>query len=166
MQYSSYPDIIRRLRELGPFGDDGVASDVLHATLRALGGALSSDERESLRRGLPPELGSSLREPSQSARRRVRALFLDVALHAGIRLGLAVEYAGVVCRVLGEILTPSDRESLGHALPEIRDFLHRPSPAEAPRAPAPAASARPLQAGDTEDPSSETKLSAAAGTCG
>jgi uncharacterized protein (DUF2267 family) len=164
MQYSSYPDIIRRLRELGPFGDDGVASDVLHATLRALGEALHGDERESLRLALPPELGCSLREPSQWARRRVRALFLDVALHAGIRLGLAVQYAGIVCRVLGEVLTPSARESLGHALPEIREFLQ--SPAEAPRALAPVASARPTEAGETEKPSSETKLSAAAGTCG
>jgi uncharacterized protein (DUF2267 family) len=126
MQPSSYSDIIRRLRELGLFGDDRAAADALRATLEALGGVLRREEREALCRALPPELTTFVHEATVVEHGSAREVFLGVALHAGVRLGRAVEYAEAVCRVLGETMTPTARARILHALPEIGELLQPP----------------------------------------
>jgi uncharacterized protein (DUF2267 family) len=161
MQPSSYSDTVRRLREIGSFADDAAAAEVLHATLRALGGVLGSGERESLCRALPPELASSVQEPSPGGPGRAREFFLDVSLHAGVRIGLAIQYASMVCRVLGEIMTPSARARLAHALPEIGELLQPPEePAKVPNS---ERSARRAEAALEPELNPETKRSAACG---
>lgn len=161
MQPSSYSDTVRRLREIGSFADDAAAAEVLHATLRALGGVLGSGERESLCRALPPELASSVQEPSPGGPGRAREFFLDVSLHAGVRIGLAIQYASMVCRVLGEIMTPSTRARLAHALPEIGELLQPPEePAKVPNS---ERSARRAEAALEPELNPETKRSAACG---
>jgi uncharacterized protein (DUF2267 family) len=161
MQPSSYSDTVRRLREIGSFADEVVAADVLHATLRALGGVLGSSERESLCRSLPPELASFVREPSPGGPARAREFFLDVSLHAGVRIGLAIQYAGMVCRVLGEIMTPSARARLAHALPEIGALLQPPQ--ELPKVPSSETGDQRAEAAPETELNPETKRSTACG---
>ena len=161
MQPSSYSDVVRRLREIGSFADDVVAADVLHATLRALGGVLGSSERESLCRALPPELASFVQEPTPGGPGSARDFFLDVSLHAGVRIGLAIQYAAMVCRVLGEIMTPSARARLAHALPEIGSLLQPPE--EPSKVPSSESRDRRAEAAAETELNSETKRSAACG---
>lgn len=188
MNFSTDRDILRRLHELGPFTDDGAALCALNATLQGVGGGLTEDERRAVAASLPPDcarllLGARINGCSKSS-----DLFLELSLREKVTLARAVEHAEIVCRALGEILSPTARDRLRHALPEIAELFEphaqeavpahpQPSLADAPsdlaegrpRGSRPLSSANPADLAHrhsiarSDDPHAETKLSSACG---
>lgn len=125
---STYPEILERLRSTGLFPNDRDADGALRATLAALAGLLTSDERRVLARALPPEL-----QPPDTAFERApsasRATFFGlVAAHEGVRAGVATEQAEVVCRVLGAGFSGETHAHLAHALPELAPLFEPAEP--------------------------------------
>ena len=117
MQPSSYADIIRRLRELGPFIADNAAIEALSVTLGALSAALPKGERETLGHALPSEIAQILRGSAACAQ--------ESPANAFQRL-LSGEHTAIVCRTLSEVLTPTARTRLVHALPGLSELLELP----------------------------------------
>ncbi|HEY5372633.1 MAG TPA: DUF2267 domain-containing protein [Polyangiaceae bacterium] len=128
MQPSSYSDIIRRLRELGPFADDAQASAALAASLALLGAVLTGDERDALTGALPSELAEDLR---QSPAWALPLVHTDQSFALGaeqaVALNQAIQHSIIVCRALGEILTPTARARLAQAVPALASTLEPPT---------------------------------------
>jgi uncharacterized protein (DUF2267 family) len=128
MQPSSYSDIIGRLRELGPFADDAHASAALAASLALLGAVLTDDERDALTAALPSELAEDLRQSPAWALPLVHAdQSFALAAEQALALNQAIEHSIIVCRALGEILTPTARARLAHAVPALGHILAPPA---------------------------------------
>jgi uncharacterized protein (DUF2267 family) len=188
MEPSSDSDVLRRLRELGPFGEDAEVMRALRATLEALGGLLTPDEREFLAGALPPHSAQILRGSTSTPQGNLHDFLHRVAVREGVRLGLAVEHAEIVCRALGETLSPTSLARLRHALPDLAPLFEPAAEMEPPLVqsePAPDAlndlaegrsgGSHPLASADpltlahrhsvarSDDPHAETKLSS---TCG
>jgi uncharacterized protein (DUF2267 family) len=188
MEPSSDSDVLRRLRELGPFAEDAEALRALRATLETLASHLTPTEREFLADALPPHSAQIVREASSAAQGSLNDFFRRVAAHEGVRLGLAVEHAEIVCRALGQTLTHAVLARLGHALPDLAPLFEpttEPAPQLAQSEPAPdvpsdlaegrPGGTHPLATADplvlahrhsvarSDDPHAETKLSSACG---
>jgi uncharacterized protein (DUF2267 family) len=188
MNYAIDSDILRRLHELGPFSDDGAAICALHATLEGVGGGLKEDERRAVAASLPADCARVLLAARATGCRGPRDLFLEISLREKVTLARAVEHAEIVCRALGEVLSPTSHDRLRHALPEIAKLFEphvegsaparpRRSPADAPNDLAegrpgggrPLSSANPAELAHrhsiarSDDPHAETKLSSACG---
>lgn len=123
MNFSSDRDILRRLHELGPFPDDGAALSALHATLQGVGGGLTEGERRAVAESLPPDCARVLLGARTNGCSKSSDLFLAVSVREKIALARAVEHAEIACRALGEILSPTARDRLRHALPEIAELF-------------------------------------------
>jgi len=127
MEPSSDSDVLRRLRELGPFSDDAEALRALRATLETLGGLLTRAEREFFADALPPHSAQIVRGAQATAQGNLHDFLRRVAAREGVRLSLAVEHAEIVCSALGETLTRSALARFRHALPELAP-LFEPAP--------------------------------------
>ena len=143
MEPSSYSDIIRRLRELGSFPDDAAAVDALSASIRALGAVLTKSEQEALAGALPAELAQILRFSQPWSTTSRPDFFRTAAAYHRVPIPLAIEHTAIVCRALGEILTPTARKRLVRAVPVLARLIKT---AEDPQ-------------GRAEDPHGETALS-------
>ena len=135
MQPASYQDLVHRLRALAPFSDESSTERALVATVDALRGQLTPEERQLFACELPEELAQILRRPEPFAQGRPGEVFERVAAREHVRLGLAIEHAEVVCRALGETASPTLRARLIHAAPELgRLFalLREPPPTSGP----------------------------------
>jgi uncharacterized protein (DUF2267 family) len=188
MQPSSDSDVLRRLRELGPFAEDADALRALRATLETLGGLLTSSEREFLADALPPHSAQIVRRAPVTAQGNLNEFMHRVAARERVRLGLAVEHAEIVCRALGETLSHAALTRLRRAVPDMAALFepapeldaspvqHTPSsdaPADLaeghPGGTHPLATADPLllahrhSIARSDDPHAETKLSSACG---
>jgi uncharacterized protein (DUF2267 family) len=148
MEPSSYSDIVRRLRDLGSFADEASAGRALSGSLLALGAALSKVEQEALAGALPAELAQTLRLARPWAGASRADFFRTAVAQHCVPTALAIEHTALVCRVLGEVLTPTARKRLARALPAVARLL------------VPAA---PESLGTTQDPHGETKLSKSCG---
>jgi len=147
MEPSSYSDVIRRLRELGSFPDDETAIDALSASIRALGAVLSQAEQEALAGALPVELAQILQLPQPWSSSSRPDFFRTAAACHCVPTPLAIEHTAIVCRALGEILTPTARKRLAKAVPALARLVRS---TEEPQ----------QRAGD---PHGETKLSKSCG---
>jgi len=128
MQPSSYSDIIRRLRELGSFADDAQGSAALAASLALLGAVLTGDERDALTAALPSELAEDLRQSPAWALPLVHTdQSFALAAEQAVALNQAIQYSIIVCRALGEILTPTARVRLAQAVPALGHILAPPA---------------------------------------
>jgi hypothetical protein len=149
---------------------------------------LTQAERRSLADGLPPHAAQIVRGAPALAQTSQYDFMHHVAAREGVRLGLAVEHAEIVCRALGETLSPTTLARLRHALPDLALLFEpaeegEPLPENAERAPdAPndlaegrPGGTHPLSTADprilahrhsiarSDDPHAETKLSSACG---
>ena len=119
MQPSSYPDIVRRIRELAPFLDDTSAKAALSAFVGALGAMLTRAEQATLAEALPAEVAQILRREEPWAQKDTPNVFRMVAARRNVPVSQAIEQTIVVCRVLGEVLAPSARARLIRCLPAL-----------------------------------------------
>ncbi len=108
------------------------ARRALRATLTALGGLLPPAERGTLGAALPRRYKRCV------GARRLRAMDVDrffALARRGERVaaGFAREHVQVVCRVLGELLSPAARETVVRSLPApIAELFAEPPRTEAP----------------------------------
>jgi uncharacterized protein (DUF2267 family) len=144
---------------------------VLRATLEVLGEQLFEEERAQLALELPPELVELLRSQRRLRAHGLRHFFRRVARREGIRIGLGVEHAEVVCRVISECLSEATRGRLRREAPELADLFTRPEeqPSEQPFP------SQPLETSErsprphrhsiaaSDDPHAESRLSSAHG---
>jgi uncharacterized protein (DUF2267 family) len=156
MTVSSLSDVLERIRELGPFADEPGAKAALQATLAALGEQLTSDEREALAAELPDDLAKIMRTGHPSAHGGVDAFYRSVSERENRPLGVALEHAQVVCRVLAETLSATTR--LRRNIGELGELFE---PAEETAEPVEAQ--RAWNVARSDDPHAETKLSSARG---
>jgi uncharacterized protein (DUF2267 family) len=123
---------IEGLRAIAPFADDDSASRALVATLEALAALLTRDERQSLSRHLPSELGALVLATRPRIHDGPGGFFHQVATREGTRPGVAVEHAELVCRFLGQMIPFEVRTRLERALPELKLLFARPEAFEPP----------------------------------
>jgi uncharacterized protein (DUF2267 family) len=123
----SHPELVARVRELGPFGDDAEATRVLVAVVGVLAAFLTPEEQLSLRAALPRELSAAFTTGTMHPPPATAAAFFEgVRASEGIRKSLAVEHAEIVCRVLGELFPDALLARLARSLPQIATlFLSR-----------------------------------------
>jgi len=126
MQPSSYSDILRRVRELAPFPDDSSAEAALSVVIEALGAMLTRDEQNALSLAVPDELARMLRRAEPWTQSTTRDFFKTVAARRGVSLSHAIEQAVVVCRAVGEVLTPSARGRLARTVPALASIMQPP----------------------------------------
>lgn len=116
-------ELIQRLRELGPFRSNREALQACCSVLRALGELLDRAEREAVAAALPAAVAKSLREAPVAAQLPSSAVLERIAARLGIQTARAIERTEVVLSALGELLTPTARARLVHALPELAPLL-------------------------------------------
>ena len=132
MKAFSEQQIVDRLLESGPFADEREVRQALAAALEVLGSLLTSDERTIVADELSPALAVVLRDAVPHPRGDWHELTHRLAQLEGVRVGLAVEHAELVCQTLGDALSPSARGRLLRNLPELARLFERPERVEAP----------------------------------
>jgi uncharacterized protein (DUF2267 family) len=187
MNPSSDADLLTRLHELGPFSDDGEALRALHVTLEIIGQGLTDDERRAVAASLPTECARVLLGARAGSCRNTTELFHGVRTREKTTLSRAVEHTEIVCRALGEVLSPTARTRLRRAVPDIAALFERPDETGGPLPLVPSlgtpndlaegrpggshplSSANPAELSHrhsvarSDDPHAETKLSSACG---
>ncbi len=109
---------VRTVAARGGFeGLDG-AERAAEATLEVLGERLSAADVMGLAEDLPKPLARILRRASHGQDFELAELYRRVGEREGISLGVAVEHAGIVCRVLREAVGDGSRTRLETHLPE------------------------------------------------
>jgi uncharacterized protein (DUF2267 family) len=126
MQPSSYSDILRRVRELAPFPDESSARTAISVVVEALGAMLTRDEQNALSLAVPDEIAQMLRRAEPWTQSTTRDFFKSVAARRGVPLSHAIEQAVVVCRAVGEVLTPSARARLARTVPALASIMQPP----------------------------------------
>lgn len=121
--------LLTRLQSLAPFDDAGAARRALDATLAALRLGLGDDEADWVALDLGPELAEPLVRGSGGQDLSLENFYRSVARCANQRRGVAREQAQVVCRALGELLSPSTVARLQRHLPELAPLFGPPAPA-------------------------------------
>ncbi len=99
---------------------------VTRAVLASLAETLSWSEAEAIADELPPTVAPALHVAKHGQRLDCRELAERVAEREGVDWGFAVEHLQSVCRVLGEILSPTVRERLERTLPPTIASLFDP----------------------------------------
>lgn len=188
MKTVSEPEIVERLLGTSPFVDERDVRQGLSAVLEVLGSLLTPDERALVAAELPDELARVLHGALAHPGGDWHDFNRRVARAEGVRLGLAIEHAEMICRALSEALSTSTRRRLQRSLPELAPLFELPERVEAPLAASHRSSAapndlaegrpggsQPLASGDprylahrhsvarSEDPHGDTKLSSARG---
>jgi uncharacterized protein (DUF2267 family) len=123
MPSARYLVLIERLRSLGAFMDEAAAARVLFPALEALGTRLTAVELEALAEALPEELAQALRAAEHWTQGPVPDFFASVAAREGVSPQQAHVQAALVCRVLGEALSPDARARLVRDIPELGRLL-------------------------------------------
>lgn len=123
MPSARYLVVIERLRSLGAFADEAAAAAVLFSALEALGVMLTGSELDALAEALPDEIGQGLRAAEHWTQGPVPDFFAGVAAREGSSLAEAFRHATLVCRVLGEALSPDARARLVRDIPELGRLL-------------------------------------------
>ena len=121
--------LVELITEAGGFVSTKDASLALMATLAALGERLQEEPRELIAASLPEELADLMRERAPDPSEELSELFDRVRLHEGVKIGFAVEHAQIVCRAVGELLSPESRMRLGRMVPAPFMALFQPPPA-------------------------------------
>jgi uncharacterized protein (DUF2267 family) len=127
--------LVSRVSGLGGFAGRAEAMRAIRATLLALGERLRDEERSRLARDVPPSAQSVLDRAAYAGDFDRDELYARVARHEGVDRGFAVEHAGLVCGVLGELLSDEAmvhlRKELGPSIAAL--FEERPPIDEVPR---------------------------------
>jgi len=123
MPSARYLVLIERLRSLGAFEDEAAAAAVLFPALEALGTMLSGGELEALAEALPEEIAQGMRAAEHWTQGPAPDFFAGVAAREGLSPNQAFIHAALVCRVLGEALSPDARARLIRDIPELGRLL-------------------------------------------
>ncbi|WP_257453772.1 DUF2267 domain-containing protein [Archangium lipolyticum] len=102
------------------------AERTVRAVLEVIGERLAWPVVQSLAEDLPGPLAAGLRGVTPHQVFNLAELHARVASRLEVRLGLAVEYTGVVCQFLAESLSPGTLHRLREALPEQMSALFAP----------------------------------------
>ena len=127
--------IVERLLESGPFANEAETRRALRVCLEVLGSLLTSDERALVGGELSPELAQMLHGASPHRRAELHEFAGRIAQSEGVPWGVAVEHAEMVCRAVGNALSPSTRQRLVRGLPQLARLfepLERPEIAPLP----------------------------------
>lgn len=123
MPSARYLTVIERLRSLGAFADEAAAAAVLFPALEALGTMLTRGELEALAEALPEEIAQGLRAGEHWSQGPAPDFFAGLAAREGLTPNQAFIHAALVCRVLGEALSPDARARLARDIPELGRLL-------------------------------------------
>jgi uncharacterized protein (DUF2267 family) len=127
--------LVSRVQGLGGFQGRADAMRAIRATLLALGERLRDEERRRLARDVPAAAQSVLDRAAYAGDFDVDDLYVRVARHERVDPGFAVEHAGLVCQVLGELLPDEAmirlRKELGGSIAAL--FEGRPPIETVPR---------------------------------
>ncbi|QRO00210.1 DUF2267 domain-containing protein [Archangium violaceum] len=102
------------------------AERTVRAVLEVIGERLAWPVVQSLAEDLPEPLAAGLRGVTPHQVFNLAELHARVASRLEVRLGLAMEYTGVVCQFLAETLSPGTLHQLREALPEPMSALFTP----------------------------------------
>jgi hypothetical protein len=143
MDPSSYDELIRHLRRLGPFNDDAAAERTLAAVLGVLGRRLLPEERTILLRRLPRQCTPMLAQSGVGAEPALLHLVHELAQRQNVSVGNAAEHLEIVVRAIDEMAGEEARVQLVRAVPELAGAFE-------PRAPAPDLPAEPPAGGPSD----------------
>jgi hypothetical protein len=134
--------------------------------LTALGEQLFDDERAMLAGELPDEVSRHLKAARRRGAPGLATLFRRVARREGTRIGIAVEHAEVVLRVIGEALSRTTLARLTKDAPELGRLFEPPELSDAPPPPLRPTPPRGHRhsVARSDDPHSDTRLSSAGPT--
>jgi uncharacterized protein (DUF2267 family) len=127
--------LIQRLQSLAPFEDENAAKRAYETTLKALRRGLVDDEADWLAIDLGPELARPLEAEVYAGKLSPEEFYHWAGRFAGLRRNIAKEQVQVVCRALGELLSPGMKGRLATHLPELAPLFMGPETPPPPEGP-------------------------------
>jgi uncharacterized protein (DUF2267 family) len=125
-------DWLTRVESTGVFSDREAIARAVGATFEALGGCLVEDEAHALAPSLPPEAARALLDAPGGSDASLSAFYGRVAALLGVREGVAMEHAQVVCRAVAVDVPEEVRERLRRHVPELAVLLEVTPPERSP----------------------------------